>query len=268
MSCCPEALNDGRTPGSGPASIPGAAGYELAARVLFDAATQALADGAQVIDGVTFTVVNSASAATWQTTLGTGLQFRAAAVSTQWVTAGGGQSAAALRVRWRDLVDDYDPTRRYLVQVLLDASDANAASERVAVGVIREAGVPTGANRAISGAFHGHNGTAVMAGTIASNSAGTGSVDYAAVPCELSWSASPSSPSGAVGHYAPQAAGDWAPQSDLRTLTWTQATGTPGAITADAFTDPDAEVFLAFPTGNVTGTFNATVRELRVLVAA
>lgn len=247
-----------------PAST-GSAAWGIARTVRFDVEDQVLADGARVIDGVTFTVANSAAASTWRTTIGTGLQFTAAATSTQWVTAGGGQSATNLRSTWANLVPDYDPTRRYMLQLLLDSSNANQASERTCVGVIRETDIPTGANRALSGTFHGHNGTALMAGAIAANSAGTGSVDYTAVPCVLCWVSSPSSPSAAGSYYAPTVAGVWAAQTAFRTLSWTQTTGVPSAIAADAYTDPLAEVFLSFPTGNNSATFSAVVRALRVL---
>lgn len=268
--CCPEDLDDGQ-PGGSSSSPAGAPGWELVRRVRFSqvATIDPLPAGAVVIDGVTFQSVNVAAATVWRVLNGSGLQFTAAASSTQWVIAGGGQSATALRVAWRDLVPDYDPLRRYIVQAIVSANNANAASERVVVGAIRETNVPTGAARAIAAAFSGHNGVAAMSGLLAANSAGTGSVDYAwAAPAVLTWSASPSSPSGSVAHWAAAIAGDYPPMSDLRTLPWSQDNGTPSAITAEAYTDPFCEIAIAFPTGNASGTLVATVSDLRVLVAA
>lgn len=265
--CCPDPLSGGRPAGSAASSeLAGAPGWELAATVDFaNDPTQNLADGVITIDGVDFTVANSVNAATWRVLNGSGLQMAAAAVSTSFTTAG--QSAPWLRASWASIVPNYDPTRRYQLQARTSVNNSNAASERFIFGVFQDLLTPTGSAVSACGTFVGHNGVAQMAGFYAANSAGTGSVDYAATDV-LVWVSSPGSPSGAAGLVGNTVAGAYPPQSALRNVPWNQETGTPAAITGDIFTDPECEVFLAFPSGNATGTFAVTVTDFRVLVAA
>lgn len=268
--CCGTFTVNGQPPGGGIASPAGAPGYELVRLVdIAGDPTQDLGDGVVNIDGVNFTSANSAAAATWRVLNGSGLQFQnvlGGGGNTQWITSGGGQNATNLRVRWRDLVPNYDPTRRYVLQAIVASQNAAASAERVALGVIRPAGVPTGATIAISCAFVGRNTVAAMAGLFSGTSAGTGSTDYAAFDV-ITWSSNPGTPSAASAFAGQSVAGDYPPMSDLRACGWTQQTGDPAAITAANFVDPFAEVCLAFPTLNNLGAFAAVVSSLRVLMA-
>ncbi len=275
MAWCSSAspIINGQPGGSGGSpSVPGAEGYEIAQSINFiTQSTAAIADGAVAFTALygapVWTAAASAAAGTWRTLNGTGLQFSAAAVNTQYVSAGGGQTATNLTTPWATLVPSYDPSRRYMLQIVTSVNDGNAINERVMIGVFRPAGVPTGASNALSAAFRGHNGTAVLGGMLAANSLGLGSVDYAAsnVVC---WMSNPSSPSGAAAFMGTAVGGDFPAMSTLRTAGFTFNTAAPSAVTDPIFTDPQATVVLAFPTGNNSATFNVTVTRLRVLVAA
>ncbi len=263
--CCPTALSGGRSASSGPADAPGAPGWRIAAAINFAAQpSQNFADGPVTIANVTWEAANSGAAATWRNTLGAGLQFGAGG-NTAFTVAG--ITATWIRVPWADLVPAYDPTRRYALQCRTTINNSNAASERFFMGVFQPLLTPTGSAISACATFVGHNGVAQMSGFYASNSAGTGTVDYPAADC-LTWLGSPSSPSGASGLVGQSVAGAFCPNSDLRNVGWNQETGTPAAITGDCFTDPQCEVFFAFPTGNASATFAVEIAEMRVLVAA
>lgn len=258
--------------GGGTPSPPGAAGWELAAEFWFrDQPDQDVNDGAQSIGGLTFTGFNEAAAATWRVQNGAGLQFTAAGVggTTGWTDAG--QTATNLRIDVEDFIPDYDPTRRYLFQCLLAVNNADAISERACFSIIRPVGVPTGATAiAMAWTFSGHNGTSVMGGFGSSNSGGTGSVDYTFANGfdVLSFALSPGSGSGVQGYLAQSGGtGTWPAQTAQRPVTANQLTGNPLAITAAEWLDPRCQLAFAFPTGNSSGTFSATVAGFRALVS-
>lgn len=277
-ACCPAALTRGRLPsGGGGSSFPaGAPGYELAAEIDFASFDiPAIADSPAVtaLGGVDFFGFNSPVATTWSIVPGVGLRFQALGVggTTQWLDGGGGQNATNLRVQLSEFIPDFDPTRRYLFQLQLTANNGDAASERVCFSIVRPVGVPTGAIAvAMAWTFSGSTAAAVMGGFGSSSSGGTGSTDYTFANGYdvLSFTVSPASGSAVQGYLAQSVGGTWPPQTGQRPVTGNQLTGAPLAITAAEFLDPRCQLAIAFPTGNNSGTFSATVRRMRALVAA
>lgn len=222
-------------------------------------------------DGTSWTGENVASAATFRFTNGQGLEF-AAGGTTQWTSAG--LTAAALWISLNDttlaaarrVIPTWDANRQYIFQLYNPLNNGNAATEIVYYNLYGVANVPyTGAAVRVAGSCKGGNAT-VASGVGMTTQTGTPVLigDYAAdnVISMTPTVGSPSAMMAQSGVYS----GGWPSMPSLRECGWISSTATPAAPTAVRFTDGAMRLCIAFPTGNSSATFTATVARLRVLV--
>lgn len=273
MDCCTIPVVNGVPSGASSSSVIWRTVYEID----FSAEPSAsLANGQNVFsDGTSWTVENAGSAATFRITNGNGIEFAAAAVNTAWNSGGGGFNAPVLWISLNDsslaanrrLISDYDINRQYVFQLYNPLNNGDAATEVVNFNLYNVAGNPYAAAVArIAGACKGGNATvAGGVGMVTSTATPVLIGDYSAdnVICFTPAVGQPSAMSGSSGQFS---AGDWPAMSALRECGWLSSTAVPAASTSGfRYNDPSMRLAIAFPTGNVTASFSATVSRLRIL---
>ena len=264
---------------NGAASVAPPVGWSTAYEIDFGAQgnVDPLVNGQQVMaDGSSWTIA-TAGAATFRMRANNGIEFGASAANTAWNNA----PAFTASVLWISLNDptlpaaqrllpSYDIHRQYVFQVHNTVNTGNASNEIVNFNLWAPAAVPySTATDRMAGVCKGGNATVAS---------GTGSVAQAAaaqlmgsysgddVICLAPCVAQPSAVGCSSGVYD-AVNGVWPAMSALHECGWISATGLPvAANSASRFNDPSMRLAIAFPTGNATGTFSATVRRLRVLV--
>lgn len=273
MTCCPANLVAGRPASSSPVL----SRWELVSRLYLpdEPSLSPIPDGPYVMaNGDTWTFLNGAAAATRRFVAGTGMQFAAAAAITQWNSAGGAQTAWGMYAELETLIDDYDCNAQYLFQAHVSSNNADAATEIVFLNLWQPANNQyAGQGIIIGGGCYGSNATLAPA-------LGVGATQQTATPVLISTvgatnprydshnvigiTTSPGNPSALAASSGRVVAGVWPSMSELQECGWVQSTATPAALAAVRFTNGSTRLGVNFPTGNGSGTFAATLDEIRV----
>ena len=270
MSGCCIDVNNGTPGGSSTLSA-----WRVAYEVDFGAqGNVALINGQNVTaDGRSWTGTGVGTAVTFEWATGVGINFVAGGSNTAWNSAPA-FTAAALWISLNDptlpaaqqLLPNYDINRQYVFQIHNTTNNGNAATEVVSFNLWAPANVPyAGAAARIAGACKGGNATVASGCGFVTNTGTPQLIGAYGGNDVIGFTPAVGAPSAMAGHCGLYGT-DWPAMSSLVECGYTASTGTPAATTsALRFNDRSMRLAIAFPTGNTTATFAATVRRLRVL---
>jgi hypothetical protein len=223
---------------------------DLIDAVLYDVdfsslANNTLADGAEVIDGDSWTVANAAAATTFAIENGTGLHFDATTTSTIYTTAT--RTASHLRIAIGTLIPAYDPLRVYVIEGYFPTLTIGAASNRVLMAFDYDAG---GTDRLAGGGPRG-SGPTTSIQQDANITAGFANGGHDTYAIRIS-------PDGLMSLSGTYAAGF--PVYTTVGSSTSHATPTNGPNPLD----PSAFLVIAFVTGEAGGAMDVVLERLRV----
>lgn len=206
--------------------------------------TNTFTDGLENIDGVNWTVANTAATNTFEIQNGVGLRFNANTTNTVYDATS--RTAANLSVPILSLIAGFDPLRTYVIDVFLSSVTLGASGNRVEAGFLLDTG---GTDRLIAGGRRNTAGNQQVFSQTDGTVNGDASTDDAfVVRCD----------NRGVSTFSGTYAGDFP----------TYIHGGGSLAVPNSFNGPldptQGQVVLAWPTGEAGGAMDITIERLRI----
>lgn len=207
-------------------------------------ANNTLADGAEVIDGFSWTIANAAAATTFAVENGTGIHFDAAASSTAYTTSS--RTATNMSIQISTLIPSWDPQRDYVIEVYFSSLTLGTSLNRVLLCM--ENTTNAGAERLMGGGRRNTSGTQQTYQQDRTTLLSTDVTDDCFALCVSSGNVQVASADSSGGDFP-------------STYAHAQAIAAVNGISVMA---TSSELTIAFVTGEAGGAMDAVLRRLRV----
>lgn len=223
--------------------------------------------GTHTIDGDAWEIEGIGVGDTMEIVAGTGITFACRAASTALNTTS--QTCMYLRIKVREIIPDYDPTRRYIYQLLVGDHTADAGNNQVCLALWNDStdGPSSGEHicQAISGIQAGTQGAGARADVAAA-------VLHTDFPFSSGWNtigvtADPGNPGSFACTVGQGVGSSWPAADGMRSCGWGCISATVASNSQPHYSDSEAYITIATPTGESSGTFTATIQALRIIEA-